>query len=257
MTDKPISESANVIRRLWEKHGMQKKTRLLGFCLSLLPIPVIQQSGQILDRYLSDKKSSEELEQIWLKLEEINAAVASAETLEAAIAEIGITARENAQFREECERMSSILGAENSEFVVETDDRSYQELINTVIKTGQLSVSATNTSVNVIEDSTIYSPKTRLHASGGSKNFVNRSQFVDGLNSIGMQGISTQGNIEVTGSSIGFSDRGSLIFGGDPNLLSGKCPECDVKLTIDKRKLAGAKTVQCFACKSVFPFKIS
>jgi hypothetical protein len=235
---------------------MQKKTRLLGFCLTLLPIPVIQQSGQILDRYLSDKKSSEELEQIWLKLEEINAAVASAETLEAAIAEIGITAQENAQFRKECERMSSILGAQNSEFVVETDDRSYQELISTVVKTGQLSVSATNASVNVIEDSTIYSPRTRLHASGGSKNFVNRSQFVDGSESVRMEGISTQGNIDVQGASVGFGAGGSLTFGGDPNRVTGNCPKCDVKIAVDIRTLAGAQSVQCFACKGVFPFRV-
>ncbi|WP_338919197.1 hypothetical protein V0M98_17400 [Pseudomonas silesiensis] len=257
MTDKPILESANIIRRLWDKHGSQKKTRLLGFCLSLLPIPIIQQSGQILDRYLSDKESSDELERIWSKLEEINAAVASAETLEAAIAEIAITARENTHFREECERLSSILGAENSEFIVETEDRSYQELISTVIKTSQLSVSATNASVNVIEDSKIFSPRTRLHASGGSKNFVNRSEFSDGQNSISMQGISTRGNVELKGSSIGIGPGSSIGFGLDPNLVSGNCPICRVELTIDARRLVNVQTLQCAACNGVFPFDVS
>ncbi len=252
----PIDESANVVRRLWEKHGIKKPMRLLGFCLSMLPIPVIQQAGQALDRHLSDKDLEDELVAIWEKVAEINEKADAVETLEEAIAEIAKSVAASAELRTECEHLSSTLASRESMFTVETDDNSYQELVRSVIEASRVRISATNASTNVIEDTEVRSPNTHLHASGGSRNFIDSANFTDGAGSVGMQGISTKGNIHITGNSVGFGNGGALIFGGNPNLVSGECSICHKRVEVDKRKLAGYTSIRCPHCNSTLSFNI-
>jgi len=52
---KAIQEASNQARILWEKHGVNKPIRFIGYCLSLLPVPVISQIGNAIDRHLGDK----------------------------------------------------------------------------------------------------------------------------------------------------------------------------------------------------------
>ncbi|CCN73515.1 hypothetical protein [Vibrio nigripulchritudo] len=251
-----IVESANAVRKLWEKHGIKSPFRLLGFCLSLLPIPVIQQAGMTLDRHLSDKALKEELERIWSHVEQANKAVGKVETLEEAISEIAQTVQDNEALRAECERLSELLGESESEFVIDTSDHSYQQLINSVVQAGQVLISARGTSTNVLENTQVQSSSTHLHASGGSRNFMDGTSFTDGKSSIGMQGISTQGNIQISGNSVGLDPNSALIFGGNPNEVSGECPACRKKVSVDKRKLVGYSSVQCPSCLTVLPFSI-
>ncbi|WP_143150560.1 hypothetical protein [Arenibacter nanhaiticus] len=84
-----------------------------------------------------------------------------------------------------------------------------------------------------------------MHASGNSKNYVNKTTFSSSKRSVGMEGISTQGNIMVEESGIGFGEGSSLFFGGNPNLVSGNCPYCNTKIEVDKRQLAGYTSVKC------------
>lgn len=252
----PIDESASVIRRLWDKHGIKKPMRLLGFCLSLLPVPIIQQAGQTLDRHLSDKDLQEEMESLWGKIAKLNEKVDSVETLEAAISEVAKTVELNSELRTRCGHLSSMLASKESLFTIETEDHSYQELVRSLIKASRVHISATNASTNAIQDSQVHSPNTHLHASGGSSNFIDRTQFIDRDNSVGMQGISTKGDIHVTGKSVGFGAGGALIFGGNPNLVSGNCPICQKIVEVDKRQLKGYTNVQCPHCNIVLPFNV-
>ncbi len=251
-----VQESANAIRKLWDKHGIKAPFRLLGFCLSLLPIPVIQQAGAALDRHLSDKALEAELARVWLQLEVANAAVAKVETLEAAIAEIAQTVQGNKDLLAACQHLSETLASTGSEFLVDTTGGSYQQIVNSVVHAGRVCISATSTSTNVLENTKILSPSTQLHASGGSRNFVDGTTFMDGAGTVGMQGISTQGDIRVGGNSVGFGPGGALIFGGNPNEVSGVCPKCTGRVTVDKRKLKGFSSVQCPHCSQVLPFTV-
>jgi hypothetical protein len=252
----PIEESAGAIRKLWEKHGIQNPLRLLGFCLSLLPIPVIQQAGLTLDRHLSDKVLNEELARVWSELESANEAVSRIDNLEEAIAEIASTVQNNESLRHQCEALSAQLGRTTTEFAIDTSDHSYQQLVNSVVQAGRVLISAKSSSVNVIEKTKIQSPSTHLHASGGSRNYVDQTSFTDGSGTVGMEGISTQGNIHVTGNSVGFGNGGTLTFGGNPNEVSGQCPTCNSQVSVDKRQLVGHTQVQCPTCKSVLPFNV-
>ncbi|HHQ4763078.1 TPA: hypothetical protein ACSP8C_003484 [Aeromonas veronii] len=252
----PIQASADAIRRLWEKHGIKSPFRLLGFCLSLLPIPVIQQAGMALDRHLSDKALEAELSQVWSQLQAVNDTIDKVETLEEAIAEIARTVQSNSDLLAACEHLSETLASKCSEFVVDTTGSSYQQIVNSVIQAGRVFISAMGASTNVLENSKVVSPSTHLHASGGSRNFVNGTSFTDGSGTVGMQGITTQGNIHVSGSSVGFGPGSALIFGGNPNEVSGDCPICHRPITVDKRKLIGFTSFQCPHCLNVYPFSI-
>jgi protein-disulfide isomerase len=252
-----VQASADVIRKLWDKHGIKSPFRLLGFCLSLLPIPVIQQAGTALDRHVSDKELEEELARVWAQIQAVNAAVANVETLEAAIAEIAGTIQGNTQLLSACEHLSATLACASSEFVVDTTSGSYQQIVNSVVQAGRVFISATSASTNVLENVKISSPSTHLHASGGSRNFVDGSTFSDHSGTIGMQGIATQGDIHISGNSVGFGADGALIFGGNPNEVSGVCPRCSGRVTVDKRKLVGFLNVQCPHCSQILPFTIN
>jgi hypothetical protein len=253
----PIQVSADAVRRLWEKHGIKSPFRLLGFCLSLLPIPVIQQAGMALDRHISDKELEAELSKVWSQLQAVNDTIDKVESLEQAIAEIAQTVQSNSELLAACEHLSGTLASKCSEFVVDTTNNSYQQIVNSVIQAGKVLISAIGASTNVLENSQVISPSTHLHASGGSRNFVDGTTFTDGSGTVRMQGISTQGNIHVSGSSIGLASGGALIFGENPNEVSGECPICRRSITVDKRMLTGYTSLQCPHCTNVLPFRIS
>lgn len=250
-----VEESANAIRRLWEKHGIQKPMRLLGFCLSVLPIPIIQEAGQVLDRYLSDKELKKELSKIWNEIESINSAVASTQTLEESIIEIAQTVSNNEKLREKCERLSSALANNDTSFTVDSEGDSYQELISLTVKSAEVLISAKNNSTNKIENSKIHSRKTRLSASNGSKNYVHGTHFIDGDSAVEMHHMATHGEIEVSGCGIGFGSTDSaLSFSFPPNTLTAICPLCKLDLIMEAHLLEGLTTVECPHCKKSLPF---
>lgn len=209
-----------------------------------------------LDRHLSDKALEEELSQVWSQLQAVNDTIDKVETLEQAIAEIAQTVQSNSELLAACEHLSGTLASKCSEFVVDTTDNSYQQIVNSVIQAGRVFISAIGASTNVLENSQVISPSTHLHASGGSRNFVDGTTFTDGSGTVGMQGISTQGNIHVSGSSVGFASGSALIFGGNPNEVSGDCPICHRRITVDKRQLTGFTSIRCPHCSNVIPFQV-
>lgn len=259
MVDKAnIQAAADAVRRLWDKHGIQEPMKFLGFCLSILPLPVIQQAGQALDRHFSDDALRKELEKLWSDVSAANAKVASVSRLEEAILEIADTLQQHEEILRDAKKFSELLQEVDSTFTIQTEGRSYQQIVNSVIQAGRVLIAATDGSVNVIEGTQVHSPHTRLHASGGSKNYIDGTAFRGSEGSVAMQGISTQGNIHVSGSSIGFSDGSSLTFGGNPNSVSGDCPnpKCQKSIQLDKRKLQGYSQIQCPYCNGVFPFQV-
>jgi hemoglobin-like flavoprotein len=256
MDTKNVREAAGTIRRLWEKHGIQQPLRFLGFCLSLLPVPVIQQAGLALDRHLGDKQFAEEVDALWREIRSANEKVEQVATLEEAILEIAETVKSHSELLDKTRRFSESLGAVDSTFSVLTDEGSYQEIVNSLIRAARVSISSQNRSTNVIENTRVESPHTHLHASGGSKNYVDGSEFTDGAGAVSMHGISTQGNIHVSGSSVGLGANSAIIFGGNPNLVTGNCPSCSKVVQVDKRRLVGFTQIQCPHCQRVFPYSI-
>ncbi len=78
-----------------------------------------------------------------------------------------------------------------------------------------------------------------------AKILLNGPDLQEKKGSVGMDGITTKGDIEVKDSSIGFGAGSSLVFGSNPNIISGNCPFCNKKIEIDKRQLTGHSMIKC------------
>ena len=254
--NKSIEVASNSIRKMWEKHGIKEPMRFLGFCLSMLPIPGIQQAGMALDRHLGDKAFNLQLEELWTEISNANELVSKVTSLEEAIQEIAKTIESSPELEVKTNQFISSLSNSQKEFSVLTEHQSYQEIRSSIIHADISAFVAKDGSTNVIQNSTVNAEKTHLHATGNSKNFVDGTTFQGSQGGVSMQGITTQGPISVQGSGIGFGAGGSISFGGNPNEVSGNCPSCNELLRMDKRELHKYSHVQCHECKSTFPFKL-
>ena len=251
-----IEVASNTIRRMWETHGIKEPMRFLGFCLSMLPIPGIQQAGAALDRHLGDKAFEAKLEELWSEISAANELVSKVATLEEAIQEIAKTIEASPSLENKANQFIASLSTSQQEFSVLTENQSYQELRISIIHADISAFIAKSGSTNVIQGSTVNSERTHLHATDNSKNFVDGTTFQGASGAVSMKGITTQGPISVQGSGIGFGAGGSITFGGNPNLVSGNCPICNELLQVDKRELAKYSQIQCHRCKTVIPFKL-
>ncbi|MFC2118155.1 hypothetical protein ACFLSY_05900 [Bacteroidota bacterium] len=236
----------------------------IAFLLSLLPIPGIQQGSQIIDRISSNEALRIRLDDIWTAINDTNENVSQINDEIEKLQEIGGTVNCDNGLKEQVEQfiaeiIKDIETDDKSEWIMETENWSYQEVLNSIVEADFAGIIAKDNSVNVVENTEIKAKKTHLHASGNSKNFVDKTKFSSSKGSVGMEGISTQGNIIVEGSGIGFGDGGALIFGGNPNIVSGNCPFCNAKIEIDKRQLAGYESIKCpnSLCGKTVPFKIN
>jgi hypothetical protein len=233
-----------------------------AFLLSLIPIPGVQQCNQLIDRISSNKALKIRLDDIWNAINETNGNVSEITDELEKLHEIGGTVSYNKDLKTKVEQFVSEIiedlnSDDTSEWIMETENWSYQEVLNSIVEADFAGIIAKDNSINVVENTEIKAKRTHLHASGKSKNFVNKTKFSSSQGSVGMDGISTQGNIIVEGSGVGFGDGGALIFGGNPNLVSGECPFCKTKIEVDKRKLAGFSSIVCpnNSCGQTMPFK--
>ena len=243
---------------------LQDDVSYTSFWLSLLPIPGFQQVNQIIDRISSNEALKIRLEDIWTEINTTNDKIASIDDEIEKLQEIGGTINYNKALGERVEKIvAEIIEDLNSdngtEWIMETENWSYQEVLNSFVEADFAAIIAKNNSTNVVENTEIKAKKTHLHAKDGSKNFIDKTKFSSSDGSVGMDGITTKGDISVQGSSVGFGTGGSLIFGGNPNLVSGNCPVCNTKVEIDKRKLVGYTSVLCPnpACGRTLPFTIN
>ena len=251
-----IEAASNSVRRLWEKHGIQEPMRFLGFCMSLLPIPVIQQTGMALDRHMSDKAFQAELENIWDAVKLENGMVSRVESLEESIQEIAKTIESKPELKQLSEQFINRLGSSQEEFSVLTENESYQELVNSIVHADISQFVARTGSTNRLQGTTVNSERTLLHATGNSRNIVNDTTFQGAQGAVSMQGISTQGSVSVEGSGIGFAPGGSIIFGGNPNEVSGQCPFCTKTIYADKLELRKFSQIKCSHCNNVMSFNL-
>lgn len=235
-----------------------------AFLLSLLPIPFFKEVNQILDRISADKSLKIKFDEIWENILATNSKVSEIEDELEKLQEIGGTVNYNADIKNEVEELvkeiiSNLEEDSETEWVMETENWSYQEVLNSIVEADFTGIIAKNNSTNVVENTEIKSKKTHLHASGNSQNFVDKTKFTGDKGSVGMDGITTKGNITVEGSGIGLGSGSAIIFGGNPNLVSGNCPFCNIKIQVDKRKLRGYSKIKCpnTSCGKEVNFTIS
>ncbi len=228
-----------------------------AFLLSLLPIPGIQQVGQTIDRIFSNKSLKSKLDNIWDEINSVNDKISTIEDGIQKLQVIASTFKFNSSLNDELSDIIHSIASETpveKEWIVETENWSYQSILNSIVEANIAQIIARDNSVNKIENSEIKANKTHLHASNNSQNYVDKTKFYNDLGSVEMNGIATQGNIIIEGSGIGFREGGTLFFGAIPNLVSVKCPFCQTILEFDKRQLSGKSQIQCHSCKSIMSF---
>lgn len=231
-----------------------------AFYLSLLPIPGHQQCLQIIDRIASDKSLKTQLDSIWDTINTINTSLESIDDEIEKFNVISSTVKYNSQLNELVENsvknIVSQLNSDNistSKWIMNTSDWSFQKVIDSIVESDFVEIKAVNNSSNLISNTRITSNETHLHASNNSQNIIDKTEFSNLKGSIGMDDLSTKGDLFVNGDSLGFGNNGSVGFGiggsmtfGPPNnIVSGNCPVCGSLISLDKRELFGKSHIKC------------
>lgn len=251
-----IKESSNVIRKLWEKHGIRKPFRFLGYCLSLLNLPVISGMGNAIDKHLSDKENQKKIDEIWSEIASINQEANDVESVEESIKIIAEVIQQSPKLADIVEEYINDLTGNISEFKMIAENNSFNSLNKSIVD-ADISVFLTDSSSRTdINKSSITSKKTIIHTKGDSKTNIDGSTFKGEKGSVSMHGIRTQGPISVQDSGIGFGAGGGIIFGGNPNIVSGNCPHCGRKISISKIDLQGYTKIKCPHCQGISNIQI-
>jgi len=252
-------QSLELVKNYFKEGYPSEEVCYYAFVISLLPVPGLQQGGRILDRIISNKSLKTKLDEVWEEIKNINGQISTVTTEIEKFNEIVGTINRTQAVSEKLKEITSSIVADlkqNTEWIIETENWSYQEVLNSFVEADSAQIIARNNSTNTIENSEIKAKKTHLHASDHSKNFVDNTKFTGQAGGVEMRGISTEGNIFVEGSGIGFGPNSSIIFGGNPNLVKGNCPFCGTHIEVDKRKLVGFSKIQCPSCKKEMPFNL-
>jgi len=197
-----IEVAADTIKKLWAKHGIKQPLQFLGFCLSLLPYPVIQQVGQVLDRHLSDTNFNRELDDLWNEVKKANKSIEKIDSLDLVIKQIATTLNDNIDLSNRTQKFISQLAQIQHEFSVVTEKNSYQELLNTIVNAKVSSFTAKLNSTNVLNNTTINSEHTVLLATGGSTNRISNSTFNGATGSVSMKHTESTGSASINNSSV-------------------------------------------------------
>lgn len=230
-----------------------------AFLISLLPIPGIQQSAQIIDRITSNKNLNDRFNNVWEEIKIVNSKLDQIADEFEKFQEIAGAVKYNLNLNNNFEKLITetinLLDEPDSEFTVLTEHWSYQEILNSIIDVDYAQIIALSGSTNVIENTEFNAKKTLLRSSNNSKNYVDNTSFKGKKGSVRMNGITTQGNIVIKGSGIGMRGGSTIIFGGNPNILTGECSICTQTIQVDKRQLVGFSRIQCPHCKALLNFK--
>lgn len=233
-----VAVAAAEIRKLWDTRAMEPRFKFLGFCLSMLPIPVIQQAGAALDRHLADKDLDRRLQEIWDELCRIDETAAHVQKLEDSIAQIAGLVNGNNQLEAHAIKFAGELAAHQQEFRAIAETGSFQQFLNTLIAAESTHFGSHGGSTTSIQDTTIRTGVTSFHTTGGSKTYVTGTRFVGPGGNVQMQGISTEGRTQVKDAGIGFGEGGG--FGFRPGSSISFDPPA-------------ANTLTCGACKTTIP----
>lgn len=257
--------ATNAVKSAMERNEIAKKSsRLVAFTLSLLPIPVVQQSSAMLDRYFSDKDMNEKFEKIWDELSSINPLIREVADMGAAIQEIAKTIKAHNAFNAKIESLAESLSSiSDGQFTVETSDFSIQEIVDSIITTKTAEITADNFSKNIIHNVTVSAKNTKLKASNNSSNRISHANFNGSNGSVTLNRTDANGTITLEGSSIGFEAGSSLDFGvakmgmsGDnfcisirsPAPLQLTCPTCHHIFKIPHQEASTRFSLTCPNC---------
>ncbi len=233
---------------------------LLTFVISLIPIPGIEQVGQVANKIVTDKQLQREFLKIRGEILAVNQHIQDIDSELGRIGEIASTVKSDAEINRTLGKFVALLEKalelEGTEFVMETTNESIQVLIDQIIEVDWLSVLASYGSQNILKHTKIQAKKTHLKASDKSINIVDGTEFKGPTGSISMNGIKQSGEMEIANSSFIMRNGSKLIFDAKPRTVAGNCPICNFRIEVEVNQMRGITHLKCPSCKSVLPIKI-
>ena len=238
-----ISEILDTLKALGDNAAVQSDIGLLTFIVSLLPIPGVQQAGQVANKILTDKHLQVEFASLREDLSNANTRIDSCEADLEKIREIAAAVGSVDAIAARLEGFVAELvdGLERSEFVVDTSNWSVQAIIRQIIDADLVSISATKSSKNILRATQIKAKKTRLSAHDHSVNVLDGTQIGDDSKHIGFDGIGQSGDVSVEGWSINFIRR-------TDETLTGSCSLCHAVVQIKRSEIQGRSVINCPNC---------
>lgn len=255
-----VAAAAAELRKVGDTRPMEDRFKFLGFCLSLLPIPGIQQAGQALDRHLSDKDVDRRLQSLWDEVIRIDAAAGKVQRLEDSIAQIARVVASSPVLQQQTLVLAQGLAAKQREFSAIAEAGSLQEFLRVLIDAESVYLGAHAGSRTELHGTKVLAERTTLHTTGGSETRVSDTSFHGSQGSVGMHNVSTQGLIGVQGSgvsfggdgsAIGFAEGGVLSFGAPQTTLT--CPRCGTQVQVSHESARPGAQVQCPKCHLIAP----
>lgn len=248
---KDLKFSLELVKGYFKNEKIVEDASYYTFLVSLLPLPVIQQSAQVLDRMLNNHNLKLKFDEIWMfmtsNFEQLNKLEIEFEKIK----ELASLVNKNEDIRQRiCELLDEVVVQDKeTQWVLETTNNSIQSILNVIINYDFAKIIAEDHSNNSIVNSNFNVKNAHLIARNNSSNYFDKTSFNDiNVGSVSMENITTKGDVFVRGNAIGLMDGSEIIFGTNPNLVSGECPFCKTKLVFDKRNLIGKKNVQCKTC---------
>ncbi|WP_110877018.1 hypothetical protein [Franconibacter helveticus] len=270
IVDSILLATNNVKNAMERNETAKKSSRLVAFILSLLPIPVIQQSGTMLDRYFSNKDMGEEFDKIWRELSLLNPMINEIADMGVALQEIAKTLKDHASFNLKIEHLKELLvSASDEKFQIQTHDYSTQEFIDSVVTTKTAEITAEKFSRNVISGATFNAQNTTLKASGNSSNRITNSNFNGSKGSVTVnEEAQANGTVIFEEAGIGFASESNLDFGHFQMGTSGEsfcisvrqptpvqllCPACNHKFEMSFYEASVLSFLACPNCGTTNP----
>lgn len=245
-----VPQILNYLKGLKDNSQVLEDVEFFTFFITLLPIPGLQQAGQIANKIVADKNLNLKFNKIKQEILDTNSKILTLETELDKVQTIASTVSIVTKIEEDVNEFVTEINKESSEFIVETEKWSTQTIINQIINSDFTSISAINQSHNVLKNVKINSTRTHLKASDHSSNYIEGTEFKGHEGSIRMDGIAQKGNMQVKDSSLIFGSGGQIIFGTN-RLKKAICP-CGNELIARESDLRRQSTIQCPRCEEIF-----
>jgi hypothetical protein len=217
---------------------MEPRFKFIGFCLSMLPIPGIQQAGAALDRHLSDKDLDRRLQAVWEQLCRLDESAARVQKLEDSIAEIAELVSSNEELKARAREFTAELSTHQREFSAIAETGSFQQFLNVLIEAEATHFGTHGGSTTAIRGAHIRTGATSFSTTGGSTTQVTDTRFQGPGGNVEMRNITTSGQTQVKDASIAFGAGGSFGFGPGGSIGFGAPP---------------VQTLNCGACQHAIP----
>ncbi len=230
-----ILQIRDYLKGLSNNQEVLKSLDYYTFYISLLPIPGVQQSGQIANKIINSRDLNLKFKSINEDLVKVNKKIEATDDELERMQMIANTVDNVSSIEERVKEFLDELRKEFSEFILETEEHSTQTLIKQIINADFASISAVDNSHNVIKDTRLNTKTTHLKARNYSSNYIDGTEFGDGKGSVGMNGIRQQGDIGVTGSAVIFGSDGTIYFGRSPEKYAIN-PNCNTQIEAHPRE---------------------